>query len=212
MARMQAGTMPSKQKKAQDARRKILVFTALVGSLTATALLLQLLSPPPVRAQADVSLFAVDSPETITRAVYQSRDRVWKSIYIHHSKTPDGDAQALASGGDLGDHFIIGNGNGASDGEVQYGYRWRDQVAGVAPRGARSIAPDCISICLVGDFDAARPTAVQLRRLAQLVSTLQSKHNIPASNIYMASQGTTPAGIGRNFPIQDFRQQMQLNP
>lgn len=211
MARTQGGTMSSRSKKTQDGRRNVLVFSALAGSLTATALLLQLLSPPPVRAQASMSLFAVDSPETMTRAIAGPEGRTWKYVYIHHSKTSDGDAQTLSSG-DLGDHFVICNGDGGGDGEVQVGYRWTKQLPGVAPRGAKSITADCISICLVGDFDMTRPTTQQTRNLSHLVTSLQSKYNISASNIYMANQSGAPAGIGRHFPMQEFRRHIQANP
>jgi hypothetical protein len=160
-----------------------------------------------------MSLFAIDSSENerVTRDIAGTTARPWKYIYIHHSKTADGAAQTLASG-DLGDHFVICNGDGGGDGEVQGSYRWTKQLSGVAPRGAKSIAADCISICLVGDFDATRPTAQQIRNLSQLVALLQSKYAIPAGNIYMASQGNTAAGIGRYFPAQEFRRQIQAEP
>ena len=166
------------------------------------------LCPPPVSGETTLSLFAVDSPETITLAISQPDLKSWKSIYIHHSKTNDGSDRALAKAG-LGDHFVISNGsNGDADGELKIRSRWRKQTPAIAPRGATSVHRECISICLVGDFDAAKPTAAQLRRLSQLVASLQSRHGIAQSSIFTVSQLGTPASIGRNFPLNDFRDQV----
>ena len=193
-------------------KRKLIVFTALCGSLTATALLLQLLSPPPVQAQASMTLYSVKSPEAITRTVTTGQQtQSWKYIYIHHSKTTDGDAQSIGEA-DLGDHFVICNGDGGIDGDVQRGRRWDKQLPALPPKGASSIRNDCISICLVGDFDCTRPTPAQVRRLGQLVSNLQSQHKIPGSNVLIANISNAPAGIGRYFPLADFRQQILAVP
>jgi hypothetical protein len=211
MARTQTGSVPSK-KKAQVAKRRVLVFSALAGSLTVTALLLQLLSPPPVRgAQTSPSLFAADSPESISRALAVPTSRPWKYIYIHHSKTFDGDADSVA-GGDLGDHFVICNGVGGADGEVQPGYRWDHQLPAVAPRGSSAISSDCISICLVGDFDRTRPTPAQMNQLGKLVTSLQAKHGIPSRQVVMVNQSAAPSGIGTFFPVSEFRQRIGSNP
>jgi N-acetylmuramoyl-L-alanine amidase len=211
MARTQSGTMSLQSKKARDVRRTVLVFSALAGSLTVTALVLQLLWTGPVHAQALISLSATDSPETITRTISQAAAHPWKYIYVHHSKTADGDAKAIA-GGDLGDHFVICNGDGGADGEVQVGYRWTRQLPATPPRGAKALAPDCISVCVVGDFDMMRPTSAQMRRLALLVSSLQTKHDIPGDRVFVAEHGSAPAGIGKHFPIYEFRQRILVTP
>lgn len=195
----------SASKKTADARRKLVVFSTLAGSVTLTALLLQFLSPPPVRAQAPINLFASESTEDLARLVSQ-RQRDWKYIFIHHSKTIEGDAQSLAGRGDLGDHFVIGNGKLAGDGEMQIGLRWTNQLPAAAPRGVRTWDADCISICLVGDFDRHAPTAAQMRRLSELVQTLQQRHQISADHILLVQNSATPAGVGANFPLQQFRQ------
>ena len=80
----------------------------------------------------------------------------WQYIYIHHSNTASGNAISLGQPtGGMGDHFLIGNGDGLMDGEIQVGQRWNQQLVALPPTGANKIDRDCISICLVGDFDAA---------------------------------------------------------
>src|SRR5439155_25250941 len=110
----------------------------------------------------------------------------------------------------LGDHFVIDNGEGADDGEIQVGLRWDMQASPLPPAGAAKIEPNCISICLIGDFDRQRPTASQIRRLAQLVNALQAHFRIPAADVSMITQSgkesTSAATIGRFFPGNALRE------
>ena len=201
----------TKQKK--NANRKILVFAGLVGTLTLTSALLLALAPAPLTADSATSLFAVDAPSSLdvvfeTRAPSTLVGR-WKYIYVHHSTTPAGNAATLAQTYRLADHFVIGNGDGCVDGEIQITQAWnRQDSIGTPPPGVSQIDPTCISICVVGDFDHSRPTPTQQRRLAQLVGTLQSKLHIPASHVLTIDQPSSPAGIGHSFPIDAFRSQI----
>jgi len=63
----------------------------------------------------------------------------WQTIYIHHSRTSRGDAASLAGGGaeGSGDHFVIGNGDGAMDGELQFTGRLEPAAAGGPGAGLR---------------------------------------------------------------------------
>ena len=62
--------------------------------------------------------------------------RRWRYIVVHHSAGPTGSAAVfhrwhLKRGWrGLGYHFVIGNGTGSRDGEVEVGFRWRDQIDG----------------------------------------------------------------------------------
>jgi hypothetical protein len=132
----------------------------------------------------------------------------WKYIYVHHSTTTAGNALSLAQGSNgVADHFIIGNGDGSVDGEVQVGPRWNTQSVAGVPNGASSIDPDCISICLIGDFDRGVPTPTQLRRLEQLVGALQGRLRIGATTVFL-DQSSSAAGVGRYFPQTAFREQL----
>jgi hypothetical protein len=193
--------------------RKVLVFSTLLGVLSLTSALLMALAPAPIAPDAASSLFAVsDSPASFD-AVFETRSALvtgkWKYVFIHHSHSASGNAITLgeASGG-VGDHFVIGNGDGCEDGEIQISQRWNQQLSALPPAGANKINSDCISICLVGDFDSTVPTPTQLRRLGQLVGVLQDRLHVEPSNVLLIDQPRSAAGIGRYFPKSAFRGQL----
>ena len=177
-----------------------------------TAACLLALAPAPLTPMASSSLFAIEAPQSMD-VVFQTDSPVrtarWKYIYVHHSRTVAGNAATLANTTEgVGDHFVIGNGDGCLDGEIQIGQRWNKQLTAAPPAGAREIDPDCISICLVGDFDRGVPTPIQLHRLEQLTLALQSRLRIPARNVLLMDQLASPAGSGRYFPTSAFREQL----
>lgn len=193
--------------------RRFIVFTTLIGVLTLTSALLLALSPAPLAPDVAGSLFAIDSPDTMD-AVFKTtvpcqRAR-WNYIYIRHSQTAGGNAMTVAQSrnGVLADHFVIGNGDGAVDGEVQVGQRWDSQDPALPPPGAAGIDPKCISICLIGDFDRTRPTPTQLRRLVQLTNALQARFHIRAEAVTFVDQPGSAAGVGRFFPTAALREQL----
>ena len=196
----------------KHSQRKFIVFTSLIGVLTITSALLLALAPAPVSPDAASSLYAIDAPSSLdvifaTKAPAQPNH--WKYIYIRHTRTASGNALTLGQNSHgIGDHFVIGNGEGAIDGEIQIGQRWNQQLSASAPTTAATIDKDCISICLVGDFDRTVPTSTQLRRLAQLTGALQGRLNISSSQILLVDASNTPAGLGRYFPQAAFRSQL----
>ena len=196
----------------KKSQRKLIVFSTLLGVLSLTSALLMALAPAPLAPDAATSLFAVDEPRSMD-AVFETKTPVpanhWKYVYIHHSKTPAGNAITLSQDtAGIGDHFVIGNGDGLMDGEIQVGQRWNNQQLAAPPTGASKINPACISICLVGDFDKKVPTPTQLRRLAQLVDALQGQLHIDAADVLLIDEPQSPAGIGRYFPQSAFRGQL----
>jgi hypothetical protein len=114
----------------------------------------------------------------------------WKYIVIHNSATASGNAKSFDTYhtqmgyGGLAYHFVIGNGHGSRDGQVEQGFRWQRQMAGThVTVNAWYHNIYGIGICLVGDFERARPTAKQLRALDSLVCALQRQYDIPSANI-----------------------------
>jgi hypothetical protein len=196
----------------KKAHRQVVVFTSLVGVLVFTSALLMALAPAPLTPDATNNLFAVDAPASMD-AVFQtevaSNNTAWKYIYIHHSRSNTSNTNNITqSNGDLSDHFVIGNGDGLADGEVQMGQRWEEQQSAAAPTRGTKIDPACISICLVGDFDNAHPTPTQLRRLSQLVNAIQAHYRIPLNSVALGDQSKSVAGIGRYFPVNSFHEQL----
>jgi len=199
--------------KKKPQQRSFVVFVSLVGVLSLTSALLLALAPAPLRPDASASLFAAGNRASLD-VVFQTRvapsnDR-WTSIYIHHSRTSSGSAVSLARGTEgLDSHFLIGNGDGAADGEIQVTQRWNQQLPPTAPRGARAIDPGAISICLVGDLEQTVPTSAQMRQLTDLARTLQSRFNIPAPRVQFTDATADEAGIGRYFPSRAFTEQLK---
>jgi N-acetylmuramoyl-L-alanine amidase len=199
----------------KQTHRRVVVLSTLVTILMLTSALLLALAPAPLSPDSSSNLFAADSPDSmdvVFRTGVQARPGRWKYIYIHHSRTPNGSALTLAQQPEgLRDHFVIGNGDGAVDGEIQIGPRWTRQDAALPPVGAsfdKRHESDIISICLVGDFDKSVPTPMQLRRLSQLVGTLQGRLAIASKDVLMQDLPHVIAGTGRYFPATAFREQL----
>lgn len=136
--------------------------------------------------------------------------RPWRWIVIHHSATDDGgatrfDKEHRVNGWDeLGYHFVIGNGSDTGNGQIEVGPRWRKQK-----HGAHAKTPDNrfndfgIGICLVGNFESARPSEKQMRSLATLVAHLMKRYDIPANRVIGHDDtGRSTACPGHNLEIQ----------
>jgi hypothetical protein len=84
---------------------------------------------------------------------------------IHHSATPNGGADSFGREhqkkwpNGLGYHFVIGNGTDTNDGQVEVGPRWKRQGDGIdgAHAGNEEYNKYGIGVCIVGDFNSARP-------------------------------------------------------
>ena len=143
--------------------------------------------------------------------------RDWKWIVIHHSATDAGGALAFdrmhrARGWDeLGYHFVIDNGEGRPDGQVEVGSRWVKQKY-----GAHTKSPDGkynqqgIGICLVGNFENSQPTANQWDSLIRLVAYLQRQYNIPADHI-IGHRDANPTTLrpGKNVSLPQLRHDVE---
>ncbi len=209
-----AGKTGSKTKgSAPSAKRRVVVLVALVGVLTVTSALLLAIAPAPLTTQATASLLAVDTPQSFDELFESTSVPIegskWNYIYIHHSNTASGNATTVAGNDSmLADHFVIGNGEGCGDGEIQIGLRWKQQLAPGVTRGMDHIDAGCISICLIGDFNQTRPTPTQQRQLLQLVTALQSRLHVSSGRVSYSTQTDSAAGIGSFFPASDFRKQI----
>jgi len=141
----------------------------------------------------------------------------WRGIVVHHLGRPAGDADEIhrvhVSQGlqGLGYHFVIGNGNGLSDGTIHVGYRWDRQLPGAHVAGPAGDEHNVrsIGICLVGNGDRRAFSDRQIGQLIRLVHRLQRRLDIPASRVYLHSELTAPVSSpGRLFPAAEFREQL----
>ncbi len=128
-------------------------------------------------------LIIPDSTSAISSTIRSSnRIRInrskWKYIVAHHSATSVGSATSFdkvdrrhGMENGLAYHFVIGNGNGAGDGEIQIGPRWTKQLHG-GHVSKWEYNNHGIGICLVGNFEKTRPTTKQINSFIQLTEYL----------------------------------------
>jgi N-acetylmuramoyl-L-alanine amidase len=116
--------------------------------------------------------------------------RPWRWIVIHHSATERGSAEIFdrlhrARGWDeMGYHFVITNGQGGADGQVQVGSRWTKQKWGAHCKTAGNDYNNYgIGVCVVGNFSDRLPSRAQLASLGRLVGFLMDRYRIAASEV-----------------------------
>lgn len=164
--------------------------------------------------------YKIESNKTYKSSAYSpwappsSHEKSWKAIVIHHSATDRGNVASIDdyhrnnNGWDgIGYNFVIGNGNGSGNGEVEKTFRWTEQKTGAHCKTDSSnwANEQAIGICLIGNFNAARPSGSQIASLVKLVRFLSERYDIPASRIY--GHNSTPRHStktdcpGSNFPM-----------
>ncbi len=142
--------------------------------------------------------------------------RKWKYIVIHHSASYSGNADSFdyvhrvkrGWEGGLGYHFVIGNGHGSGDGQIEVGHRWLYQSHG-AHAGQFEYNQYGIGICLVGNLDEDYPSRKQLLSLVNLVRELQHICNISAENVILHRHVRKTDCPGKYFPYYEVLAQLQ---
>jgi N-acetyl-anhydromuramyl-L-alanine amidase AmpD len=141
-------------------------------------------------------------------------DRPWRYVVLHHSAAASGsydqiDAEhrkILGIDG-CGYHFVIGNGNGSGDGQIEVAQRWANQKQGIHCRNARTHDVDeyGIGICLVGDIDKEPPTPRQIAAAKALVAHLSTRYNITQARVQTHAHlaATKTVCPGRHFPNEE---------
>ncbi|HEV8293019.1 MAG TPA: peptidoglycan recognition family protein [Tepidisphaeraceae bacterium] len=182
--------------------------------------------PAPVAKIAPATRPAVNSAPTMASAQKSKGQRggvpqewlinvpanSWQYIVIHHSATPAGNAASFdrmhkAKGWDeLGYHFVIGNGTGSGDGQIEVGPRWSKQKWGAHAKTADQRFNNYgIGICLVGNFDIERPTKAQMESVERLVAYLMKTYRIPAVRVMGHSETKATDCPGRHMSVAEVR-------
>lgn len=137
--------------------------------------------------------------------------REWNFIILHHSGAPVGDVDSIEADHrqrrdstgrpwmGIGYHFVIGNGRGLADGEIEPTFRWRGQLHG-AHAGDRRYNQEGIGICLIGDFNLAPPTPQQIDSLIRLIHSLCNDYSIDRESIVRHSDVAATECPGSQFP------------
>lgn len=139
--------------------------------------------------------------------------RDWKWIVIHHSASDGGGALVFDQWhrkrgfDELGYHFVVDNGEGLPDGNVEVGSRWLKQKYGAHAKSADGkYNQQGIGICLVGNFEKSSPTAAQWEVLVKLVAYLSRKYDIPAENLIGHRDiNKTTLCPGKNLDLEKLR-------
>jgi LysM repeat protein len=142
----------------------------------------------------------------------------WTMIVAHHSAIAQGNAasydrthreRGMENG--LAYHFLIGNGTGSGDGQIEVGSRWLKQLDGGHVRSER-INRLGIGICCVGNFEKTPPTPRQIASFEALVHYLrgdlrQGRERLVGHREIEGAQTLCP---GRHFPISTLRRRLAV--
>ena len=126
---------------------------------------------------------------------------IWRTITVHHSGTLQGGAKSFDRNhlqrhmGGLFYHFVIGNGTNTSNGALEVGWRWKEQV--------KANRPYDIQICLVGDFNQQWVSDAQFSTLLHLIQVLKEYYDVPVGNIrrHEDIKGKRTECPGKHFPF-----------
>jgi len=172
--------------------RVVKVLAALLISMTTGAVVLMALgnNPPSAGPFCLSTYYRLDSVEHALRSEADQSANRWDSIEIFFSATQGGNigrlaaAQRLPSAADINCHFVLCNGVGASDGEIQTTANWQLQRS-VRHSASAQGGQRTIRICLIGNGVSALPTDYQLKRLEALLEALCRRFNIVPDAVYL---------------------------
>ncbi len=195
--------------------RPQIVWATLGLSMSLVAGALAVLEDRPLPSAAALTQLD-EQPITSLDAIFDTVDLEegrWDGIVIHHSGSTTGSPASLDSQHrdmgfrGLGYHFVIGNGNGSTDGEIHVGYRWQQQLAGAHTAGVDSDYYNrrTLGVCLVGDGEKRAFTDTQLNALTKLVDELQARTGVTDDRVMLHRDIAPRSGPGRLFPEQAFR-------
>lgn len=143
--------------------------------------------------------------------------REWKYIVLHHTATEQGDVESIHESHlrnkdkngkpwlGIGYHFVVGNGQGMSDGQVEPTFRWKQQLQG-AHAGVADYNQFGVGLVLVGNFENRPPTAAQVASVKRLVRVLSREYDIPSAQIVGHGDVKATECPGRHFPLAEVRE------
>jgi hypothetical protein len=159
--------------------RNITVLFSLIASMTIGALVLMALDHqgPSAGAYSLSSYLRLDPVEEVLRNTIQTEPVQWGRIEVVYSRTSGGNVEelalltGLADGGPADFHFIVCNGNGGSDGQIQAAGFWqKQQICGHKA--------ETIRVCVISDDKSDTLTDSQRQRTDALVESLSRTFDI----------------------------------
>lgn len=171
--------------------RRTKVFVAALISIGIGAAILKFLgnNPPSAGAFSLSEYYRLSPIEEVISSNIMRTSRHWNSIEISYSGTKAGNIKQLASlnglvdPNDINCHFVICNGLGAGDGQIQPTEKWQRQWP-IAPAQTRYISEQTIHIYVIADSKISHPTDFQIKRTEALVEVLSRRFDIQPESIY----------------------------
>jgi hypothetical protein len=145
--------------------------------------------------------------------------REWNYIVLHHTASNIGSVDTIheehlkrkdKKGNHwlgIGYHFVIGNGQGMTDGEIEPTFRWRQQIQG-AHAGVADFNQRGIGIVLIGNFERTPPTDAQVTSVKKLVGILKQEYGIDRTKVIGHGDVKATECPGKLFPMNEIRDSM----
>ncbi len=171
--------------------RSAKVFAVALISVTIGAVILKTLGHNPISAGA-FSLsdyYRLEPIEKVLSSRAAQTSSRWSRIEIYYSGTKAGNIEQLASLSGLASpenincHFVICNGLGGGDGQIQPTEKWQEQWSIILDPTWRGVG-QTIRLCVIADGTITPPTDCQIKRTEALVEGLSKKFNIQSASIY----------------------------
>ena len=174
----------------QNQPRTAKVLAALLASMTVGAIVLMALgnNAPSGGAFCLASYYKLKPIKEAASCQVGTSAKRWNKIEVYYSKTKGGNLEQLASlaghsnSGDVNFHFVVCNGFGETDGQVQATEKWQRQWS-CAADGSWLGGNKTIRIYLVGQGEFSNITDCQIQRTAKLVEELCRKFKIKTKNV-----------------------------
>lgn len=122
------------------------------------------------------SYLRLDSVNNVTLQSIKTQRAAWNGIEIFYSHTNQGDVTQLKSQGLTGFHFLVCNGKGAEDGQIESTQIWANQKDIAASEGV-------IRICVIADRKSSPVTGSQLKRISALIDSLSQSFSVSDDKI-----------------------------
>ena|GEM_PF-191075 len=165
------------------------VLAALLISMTTGAIVLLALSGRDCVGPW-CFLWRVDDPikKALQGDVQQTADR-WNGIEVFYSNTRRGNIEYLArldgvkAKESINCHFVVCNGFGGRNGQIQTTRRWKAQQSAVKSKTWNGGAMT-IRICVVASLNGPEPTSLQRIRVGGLIEELCRRFEIEGKSVY----------------------------
>lgn len=166
------------------------VLAALLVSMTAGAVVLMAMSgnPPSAGPFCLSNYYRLSPIHQIIKSEAPQSSGSWNCIEILYSGTKAGNVEQLASLAglrsveDLDFHFVICNGLGGQDGNIESTHRWQKQWPVYSNSGNN--ASGTIRICVIADGTSLLASNSQIRRVEALVDRLSRQFSVESDSIY----------------------------